>query len=79
MAGVAANVPGPSIPGFPGIFSLLEEGAHPTPRSRLERLVTLPLGERPPLEVCLKAPEPHIRVLWGAQFVTPYFVLKHPR
>ena len=78
MAGVAANVPDPSIPGFPGIFSLLEEGAHTTPRSRLERLVTLPLGERPPLEVCLEAPESHIRVIWGAQFVTPSFAQTTP-
>ena len=25
------------------------------------------------LLVCLEAPEPHIRVLWGAQFVTQSF------
>ena len=27
MAGVAANAPNPSVPGFPGIFALLEDGA----------------------------------------------------
>ena len=30
----------------------------------------MPLRERPPLVVCLKAPEPHILVLWGTHFVT---------
>ena len=35
---------------------------------------TLLLGERPPLVVCLKAPEPQICVLWGAQFVNPSLV-----
>ena len=31
------------------------------------------LGERPPLVVCPEAPEPYIRVIWGAQFVTLSF------
>ena len=28
--------------------------------------------------VCLEAPEPHIRVLWGAQFVNPPFAQPTP-
>ena len=74
MAGVAATSPNPSVPGFPGIFSLLEDEANTNPRSRLERLAILPLGEMPPLVVCLEAPAPHIRVLWDDQFVTPPFL-----
>ena len=70
MDGVAATVPNPSVPGFPVIFTLLEDRANTTPRLRLERLATLPLGDRPPLVVCLEAPDPHTRVIWGAQFVT---------
>ena len=66
MSRVAVTATNPSIPGFPDIFALLEEGAHPTPRSRLEKLATLPLGDMPLLVVCLKAPEPHIYMLWGA-------------
>ena len=73
MAGVAATAPDPSVPGFPGIFALLEDGAHTTPQSRLERLATLPLGDKLPPVVYLKAPEPHTCVLWGAQFVTLSF------
>ena len=73
MAGVAATAPDPSVTIFLSIFALLEDGAHTTPRSQLERLATLLLGEKPPLVVCLEAPESHIRVIWGAQFVTPSF------
>ena len=43
------------------------------PQLRLERLASLTLGDRPPLVVCLESQEPHIRVLWGDQFVTPSF------
>ena len=38
------------------LFTLIEDGANPTPQSRLERLSTFPLEERPPLMVCLEAP-----------------------
>ena len=38
----------------------------------------MPLGKRPPLVVCLEAPEPHIHVIWGAQFVTPSFAQPTP-
>ena len=68
----------PSIPVFPDIFSLLEDGANTNPQSRMERLATLPLGERLPIVVCLEAPESHIRVIWGAQFVTPSFAQPTP-
>ena len=78
MARLAVTTPNPSVPGFLGIFTLLEDGANTTPRSRIERLATFPLGERPPLMVCLEAPEPHIRVLWGAQFVTQSFAKLTP-
>ena len=36
------------------------------------------LEERPPPIVYLEAPEPHIRVLWGAHFVTRSFVQPTP-
>ena len=73
MAVVAATAPNPSVPRFPGIFTLLEDGENMTPQLRIEKIETLPLGERPPLVVCLEAPEPHIRVIWGAHFVTLSF------
>ena len=38
----------------------------------------MPLGERLPLVLCLKDPKPHIRVLWGAQVLTPYFAQPAP-
>ena len=38
------------------LFTLIEDGANTTPQSRLERLSTFPLEERPPLMVCLEAP-----------------------
>ena len=38
----------------------------------------MPLGERPPLVVCLENPEPHIHVFWGAQFVIPSFAQPTP-
>ena len=73
MVGVVATTLDPIVPGFLGIFTLLEDGAHTTPHSWLKRLATLPLGERPLLVVCLEAPEQHIRVLWGAHFVNLSF------
>ena len=36
------------------------------------------LGNRPPLVVCLEALEPYIRVIWGAQFMTPSFAQHTP-
>ena len=73
MYGVASTAPDPIVNSFPGIFALLGDGAHTTPHLRMERPTNFPLGERPLLVVCLEAPEPHIRVIWGAQFVTPSF------
>ena len=61
MDGVAETAPNPSVPGFPGIFTLIEDGLNMTARLSLERLATFPLGEWPPLMVCLEALEPHIR------------------
>ena len=65
--------PDPGIPGFLEMFTLLKAGSSTTPQPRLERLATLPLGERPPLVVRLEATDPHILVLWCTQFATPYF------
>ena len=73
MDGVATTAPNPSVPGFPGISALLEYRLHTTPQSQLERLATLPLGERPPLVVFLESPESHIHVLWGNQLINLYF------
>ena len=79
MARVVATAPNPRIPEFPGIFTLLMAEANTTPQVGLERLTTLPLGERPPLVVCLEAPETHIRMLWGTNFVTPSFYQPTPK
>ena len=73
MAGVAATAPNPIISGLPGVFTLLEDGSNMNPQSQLKRLVTLQLGERPPLVVCLDAPEPQTRMLWGTQLLTLSF------
>ena len=78
MDGVVATAPDPIISGFPGIFTLLEARANTTPQERLKRLANLPLGQRPPLVVCLNAPELHIRVIWGTQFVTLSFAQPTP-
>ena len=45
---------------------------------RLERLATLPLSEKPPIVVCLEAPDTNICMLWGAQFVTLSFAQPTP-
>ena len=68
LAGITATVPHPSLDCFPDISTLLEvrhgtPPPPPPPQSRLERLVTVPLEERPLVLVCLNTPEPHIRVL----------------
>ena len=44
MSGVAATATYPSVPGFPGIFNLIEDRENTTPQLRLKRLGTLLLG-----------------------------------
>ena len=73
MAGVVETAPGLALAGLPAIFSLLEEKQYTPSQTRLERIVTFPLGERPAVLVCLESPEPHIRMLLVTQFVTPSF------
>ena len=73
MDGVASTAPDPIIPVFLKIFTLIEDRSNTTPQARLERIAALPLGKSPPLVVCLEAPDPHICILWGTQFVTLYF------
>ena len=63
LTGVVATSPNLSISGFPWVFTLLEDGENTTSQARLERLETLTLGDRPPLVVCLEAPDPHTRVI----------------
>ena len=60
MAGVAVIAPDIIIARFHGVFTLLEVGANMIHQAQIEILVSLPLGERPPLVVCLDSPEPHI-------------------
>ena len=36
------------------------------------------LEERPPLLACVEAPELHIRVLWGVEYVMPYLTNATP-
>ena len=60
------------------LFSLLEDRQGTLPRSRLERLATLPLTERPLLLVCLSTPDSHIRVLWGMHYMIPSFTCATP-
>ena len=38
----------------------------------------MPLGERPPLLAYVEAPELHICVLWGVEYVMPYFTHATP-
>ena len=38
----------------------------------------LPLEERPQVLVCFDSPEPHTRVLWGTQYINPYFAQTTP-
>ena len=78
VAGVEAAASDPILSGFPGVFDLLEAGDNTNPQSRIERIYTFSLGERTPLVVCLKTPEPHIRVLWVTHFVTPSFARPTP-
>ena len=66
------------ISAFPALFYLLEDKQGTSPRSRLELLMTLSLSERPFILICLATPEPHIRVLWGVQCVTPFFTNSTP-
>ena len=57
MAGVLATSLDLALAGFLSIFTLLEARQDTTPQIRLERIVTLLLGERPPVLVCLDYPE----------------------
>ena len=53
MDGVAAKAPDPALAGFLAIFKILEAGLKTASKSRLKRIVTLTLGERPLVVVCL--------------------------
>ena len=64
VAEVAATATDPVLASFPDIFILLEARQNINPQAQLERIVSLPLGENPPLVVFLEYPETHIRVLW---------------
>ena len=74
LAVIAATAPGPALVSFMSIFNLLKVRYSTSPQSCLERIVTLTLKERPPLLILLESTEPHIRLLWVTQYVTPYFV-----
>ena len=56
----------------------MKSGAGTTSQANVEMLVTLPLAEQPPLVICVYQPPPHIRVLWGPQFVIPYLYCLTP-
>ena len=71
-------MPDPALSSFLAIFTLLEARQDTTTKMRLERIVTLLLGEMPSVLVCLKHPEPQIRVLWETHFVTLVFVRPAP-
>ena len=57
---------------------MLEHRSGTYPHSRLKRLATLTLAERPHLVVCIEIPDPHIRVLWGVECVIPSFTRPTP-
>ena len=78
MARVVAAASNLALARFLAIFSLLEEHQDTTLKLRLESILTFLVGERLPVLVCLDSQEPHIRVLWGTQFVTPSFVRPTP-
>ena len=74
----ASGQPGLSLGALPALLYLLEDKEGSPPRSCFERLATLPLSERPLLLVCLEKTDPHTRILWGAQYVTPFFARATP-
>ena len=41
-------------------------------------MMTLTLSYTPPLVIYIDTPTPHIRVIWGAHYVTPSSVLPTP-
>ena len=53
MSGVAATVPNLTLEGFLAILYLIEAQQDTTTQIRLDRTVTLTLGERYPVLVCL--------------------------
>ena len=63
---------------FLELFTLLEYRQGKSPRSLMERLVTLQLTKQPLLLICLAKPESHTKIHWGAQYVTPSFTCATP-
>ena len=52
-----------NLAAFLSKFTFMDHSAGNSSHSRLNRLATLQLGDLPPLVVCVKTPDPHIRVL----------------
>ena len=78
MTRVTSTTTGPELASFLEISTLLEAWQGTSPHTRLERLAMLPLEERPQVLVCFDTPEPHTRVLWGTQYINPYFAQTTP-
>ena len=68
----------PSLAALPALLSLLESRQGTSSCSRLERQVTIPLSEHPPIMVFVEISKPHIRVLWVAEYVVPSFTRSYP-
>lgn len=68
----------PAMVALSDVFNVLTEKVD-TPRSRLEKVASLPLADQPHFMVYLEVPNPHIRVLCGFQFVTPSYVSATPK
>ena len=69
LSSIAATSPNSFMVGFSAIFIFLKTRQGTSSHSRLERLVTFLLKERPPFLICLKTPESHIRFLWLIQYI----------
>ena len=75
---VESSIDDTALRSFPALFTLLEDKKGTIPKSQIERIMTMPLTERPLLLICLMSLEPRIRVLWGVQYFTPYFERDNP-
>ena len=76
LAQHAADTTESELTAFPELYTLLDNNQGSMAQARFKRLSTLPLSKRPPLILCVERPNPHTPMLWGQQFVFPYFT--HP-
>ena len=80
LSSIAATAPqDTALSILPAIFTLLAHITGTSPRSRPGLLANLPLAERPSLVVCVETTYPHIRFLWGVEYMMPSFTQPTPK